>query len=213
MNEKMILCYGDSNTHGYNAGNGGRFPYESRWTGVMAAALGDGYRVAEEGLSGRTSVFEDPIHEGMSGLSCLYPIMMSHEPLDTLIVMLGTNDTKDRFGVNGAMITAGMERLLLKARTVPAWRDGKADIVLVAPSPMDPRYKEKEAGAVMGIACDQKSAELAERYRKLAKTLGCRFLDAGPIAPVHPNDYTHLTAEGHAALGKALARMILEDIR
>lgn len=209
MEEKVIVCYGDSNTHGYCAENGKRFPYHERWTGVLSDSLGPSYRVIEEGLNGRTSVFTDPIHEGMNGLTHLYPILMSHEPVDTLIVMLGTNDTKERFSVGEHMITAGLQRLLEKAVTIPAWKDGKPDIIVVAPVSIEPEYYNAECGVAMGRGCSEKSKGLAKRYRKLAEDYGFGFLDASSVASVHPNDYMHLTREGHAALGRALAEALL----
>ena len=102
--KKHIVCYGDSNTHGYCAETGGRFNEEERWTCLLQAYLGDQFLVLEEGLSGRTTCFDDPIHEGLCGLDYLYPCLMSHEPVDLLIIMLGTNDTKERFGVSPACI-------------------------------------------------------------------------------------------------------------
>ena len=92
MNQKNILCFGDSNTHGYNSKTGGRFTVEERWTKLLQRKLGDDYYVIEEGLSGRTTSFDDPVFEGLSGLNAIYPCMMTHEPLDLVIIMLGTND-------------------------------------------------------------------------------------------------------------------------
>lgn len=213
MEPRTVVCYGDSNTHGYNPEDGGRYPYEVRWTGVLASCLGGGWRVVEEGLSGRTTVFTDPIHEGMNGLTHLYPILMSHEPVDTLIVMLGTNDAKERFGVGPAMIAAGLERLLDKARQIPAWRTGCADIIITAPVPIGPAYDQAECGAAMGRGCSEKSAGLAAEYQKLAERGGFGYLDAASVASVHPRDYMHLTREGHAGIGRALAELIAARAR
>ena len=116
-----ILCLGDSNTHGYCADpndcadHGIRFNEEERWTCRLQKALGEEYLVTEEGLSCRTTVFVDPIHESMDALSVIYALLKSHEVIDLLIIMLGTNDVKERFGANAACIAAGMERLILKA--------------------------------------------------------------------------------------------------
>ena len=91
-----ILCLGDSNTHGYCADpndcadHGIRFSEEERWTCRLQKALGDEYLVTEEGLSGRTTVFVDPIHESMDALSVIYALLKSHEVIDLLIIMLGT---------------------------------------------------------------------------------------------------------------------------
>lgn len=98
-----ILCLGDSNTHGYcadpkdNADGGIRFNENERWTCRLQTALGDKYLVTEEGLSGRTTVFVDPIHESMDALSVCYALLKSHEVIDLLILMLGTNDVKEPF--------------------------------------------------------------------------------------------------------------------
>ncbi len=62
--KKRIMCYADSLTWGWvpveNAVPTHRYPYEQRWTGVMAAELGDGYEIVEEALSGRTTAVDDP---------------------------------------------------------------------------------------------------------------------------------------------------------
>ena len=124
-----ILCLGDSNTHGYcadpkdNADGGIRFNEDERWTCRLQTALGDKYLVTEEGLSGRTTVFIDPIHESMDALSVAYPLLKSHEVIDLLIIMLGTNDVKERFNANAACIGACMERLIQKCRP---WTAGAA---------------------------------------------------------------------------------------
>ena len=100
--KKHIVCFGDSNTHGYCAepadcaDGGDRFNESERWTCLLGQALGEDCLVLEEGLGGRTSVFPDPLHECMSGLDVIYSTLMSHEPVDLLIIMLGTNDTKER---------------------------------------------------------------------------------------------------------------------
>ena len=121
--KKHILCLGDSNTDGYCADpndcadHGIRFNEDERWTCRLQKALGEEYLVTEEGLSGRTTVFVDPLHESMDALSVAYALLKSHEVIDLLIIMLGTNDVKERFGANAACIGAGMERRHLRRRT------------------------------------------------------------------------------------------------
>ena len=88
--KKHILCFGDSNTHGYCADNadcldgGIRFTEEQRWARLLQNALGQDYLVIEEGLSGRTTCFDDPIHEGLNALDYIYPCLKSHEAIDLL---------------------------------------------------------------------------------------------------------------------------------
>lgn len=206
---RRVLVFGDSNTYGFNAENGGRFTEAERYPCRLQALLGPGVSVIEEGLPGRTSVFDDPINEGLCGLSYITPCMMSHMPLDTLVIMLGTNDCKERFGCTSTLIGEGLDRLVRKALATEAWR-GKPDLVLVAPPAIVPAYEQLMFGPIMGAGCALRAAGLAEEFAKVAAARGCRFLDAGqlPGAGVHPLDGMHLTREAHAALAEGLAALL-----
>lgn len=150
--KKTIICFGDSNTHGYCSATGGRFDEAKRWPCLLADRLGEDYHVVEEGLSGRTTVFDDPLFEGLSGLSAIYPCLMSHEPVDLLIIMLGTNDTKARFSCSAENIAKGLERLAVKAiSTHDAFRSCP-NILLIAPAPIDSRYSSTDVANEMGQA-------------------------------------------------------------
>ena len=140
--KKHIVCFGDSNTHGYCAdprdcADGGiRFNESERWPRRLQALLGEEYLVIEEGLSGRTTCFDDPIHEGLSGIDYITPCLKSHEAVDLLIIMLGTNDTKDRFYASAACIGIGMARLVKKAMNTECWGGKKPNVLVVAPPPI-----------------------------------------------------------------------------
>ncbi len=203
--KKTIICFGDSNTHGYCSETGGRFDDTQRYPCLLEKYLGNGYIVREEGLSGRTTVFEDPLFEGLSGLSAIFGCLMSHEPVDLLIIMLGTNDTKERFSCNAENIAKGLERLTKKAQSVTdAWRNNKPNILLVAPAPIEEGCASTFVLNEMGNGCVEKSRQLA------ANLTHCHFMDAGKIPGIHmhPNDYMHLTEESHDLLAKALAERI-----
>ena len=212
--KKHIICLGDSNTHGYCADpadcadHGTRFNEDERWTHRLQKALGHDYLVLEEGLSGRTTVFPDPLHESMPALDVAYPILMSHEPVDLLIIMLGTNDTKERLNMNAACITRGMERLIEKCKTVPCWGDHGPNILVVCPPHIGEEMESSDVMPAMGLGCAKKSRELAAAYAPMAKLQGCAFLDAEGIAEFNKVDYMHLTNRGHAQLAEALARIV-----
>lgn len=211
MGTKTIVCFGDSNTHGYNAITGGRFSEKERWTGLLAEMLGCTYRICEEGLSGRTTVFDDPLFEGLSGISCLRPCMLTHEPLDLLILMLGSNDVKERFSATPTNIAKGMERLVIKAQqTTEAWDQQTPNILIVAPPPIEEEYVNTDIGPDMGNGCARKSRALAKLYEEVARRLGCHFLDAGSIEGMQMNncDYMHLSLESHRLLAETLAARI-----
>ncbi len=209
--KKTIVCFGDSNTHGYDSSTGGRFDDKHRYPCLLADYLGKDYLVREEGLSGRTTVFDDPLFEGLNGLSVIGSTLLTHEPVDLLIIMLGTNDTKERFSVNAENIAKGLERLTKKAISVTdAWRDGKPNILLVAPPPIDKRYESTFVVNEMGRGCAEKSADLVHYYEQTAKLTGCHFMDAGQIPGIqmHPNDYMHLDEKSHDLLAHRLSEMI-----
>lgn len=212
--KKHIVCFGDSNTHGYCAepwdcaDGGNRFNENERWTCLLQKQLGEEYLVLEEGLSGRTTVFRDPLHEAMCGLDTICPCLMSQEPVDLLVVMLGTNDTKERFGANAPAIALGLERLLQKARSVPAWRDGKAQILVIAPPHIGDGMELAPGCAAMGRGCPEKSRQLAAYYEPVCRRNGCTFLDAEGIAEFNCTDCMHLTGKGHRQLAETLAALI-----
>ena len=214
--KKHILCFGDSNTHGYCAepfdcaDGGERFNEDERWTCLLGKYLGEDYLVLEEGLGGRTTVYPDPLTEGMCGLDVLFPILMSHEPIDLLIIMLGTNDTKERFAVTPECIGVGMERLINKAKTINAWKNNQPNILLIAPPHiLDEMYSGPFYG-IMGAGCAEKSRELAYFYKVVADRTHCHFLDAEGIAEFNQTDGMHLTKKGHSSLAAHLATLIPE---
>jgi len=210
--KRHILCIGDSNTHGYCAdpsdcADGGiRFNEEERWPCLLQRKLGGDYLVTEEGLSGRTTVFEDPIHESMPALPVLYPLLKSHERIDLLILMLGTNDTKERFNASSALIAQGMARLIQKAKTVDCWGDQPPRILIVAPPPIGDGFHDE----IMGNGCVEKSRGLAAWYRRIADQEGCGFLDEDGCE-FNRIDFMHLTRRGHAQLADLLHSWILGE--
>ena len=211
--KKHIVCFGDSNTHGYCADprdcadGGDRFNENERWTCMLQKALGEEYLVLEEGLSGRTTVFTDPLYESMAGLDTAYSCLMSHEPVDLMIIMLGTNDTKERFGANAAAIAVGMERLLLKCRSVPAWRGGKPNFLVVCPPPLGEGFHDE----VMGAGCVEKSVALPPYLEAVALRNGAHYLNAADCE-FNDVDFTHLSRLGHSQLAARLAPLVREHV-
>ena len=119
---KNILCFGDSNTFGTNP-SGGRWERGQRWPGILQQRLGSGFYVIEEGLGGRTAASEDFLTPDKNGSKHLPIALHSHRPLDLVVLMLGTNDMKHRFGLLPADIAQGAAQLGRMSRpmiTVPA---------------------------------------------------------------------------------------------
>lgn len=200
---KRIVCFGDSNTWGYNAETEGRYDDDVRWTKLLGKLLGEDYDVIEEGLSGRVAVVDDPLFEGLNAFNYIHPCLMSHSPLHLVIIMLGTNDTKERFNLTAANIAMGIVRLAIKAKNTPVGIDGKEPKVLViAPPPIGSEYINTEIGPPMGEKCDIKSLEIPKYLEELLKLNDIEFLDTRDKVPMNDIDYMHLTKEGHNILSK-----------
>lgn len=206
---RTVLLYGDSNTHGSmpapHLGFSGRYPRDERWATRLARMLPD-WEVIAEGHPGRTTVHDDPI-EGAhrNGLSVLPAILESHRPLDVVVVMLGTNDLKERFSVNAGDIALALERLARVILASGAGPDGGAPgVLLVAPPPI------RETGCLKGMFAGgaAKSLGLAAEIAAAARRLGVPFLDAGAVVTVSPVDGVHYDAAANPVLAEAMAAAI-----
>ena len=118
---KRVMVYGDSNSWGWMPVERGfpstRYPADVRWPGVLQAQLGDGYVVVDEALSGRTTDVQDPTvpnvtGAGLDGSAYLSPAIASHLPLDLVVIMLGTNDTKAMYDRPAFRIALGVGHLI-----------------------------------------------------------------------------------------------------
>src|SRR5262249_25611929 len=144
---RTLLCFGDSNTWGYDPESGPRterYPRDVRWPGRLARALGDEWEVIAEGLNGRTATRDDPIWEGRNGLTYLLPCLRSHAPLDLVVIYLGTNDVAERYSLPAEDVAASVGRLVKVVRTSESGPGESApDVLVVCPPPfatLDPLY-------------------------------------------------------------------------
>jgi lysophospholipase L1-like esterase len=173
----------------------------------MQAALGPDWLVIEEGLSGRTTVSDDPIEgELRNGRRYLAPCLLSHRPLDATILMLGTNDLKVRFAKPASEIAMGVRVLIEDIKSLDVGRNGRSpEILLVSPPPIREDLRGWEPVFAGGY---QKSLELAREYESVADATEVHFFDAGSVVSSTADDGFHLDLEGHAILGRAMCEQI-----
>jgi len=201
-----ILCFGDSNTWGFESGTGLRYDPSIRWPGVLQSLLGPAYTVVEEGLNGRTTVWEDPLMPGRNGKEYLLPCIESHRPFDLLVIALGTNDLKIKFSASPQDIARGIATLVKIVRAAATeWPGNAPRVLLIAPPPVGKltEFSEMFAGAA------EKSSRLSAWVERTAGELDCEFLDAASLIAADDRDGIHLNADAHKTLAEAVAQKIL----
>ncbi|MCR9213145.1 MAG: SGNH/GDSL hydrolase family protein [Proteobacteria bacterium] len=208
---RRVLCYGDSNTWGCVpivslGGAFSRYGATERWTGVAQGILGPDYTIIEEGLNGRTTVFDDPIlGADRNGRTYLEPCLQSHMPLDLVIIMLGTNDLKPRFSANAFDIAGGAAALVRMVKNRPAeWLGEVPEVLLMAP----PVLGELSALAGMFEGSGVTSKKLAPILQKTASALDVHFLNTGDHIASSPVDGVHFEQDAHQRLGELVAEKV-----
>ncbi len=212
---KNILNYGASNTWGFIPGSYDvaaqlalRYLPHERWAGVLQNELGADYHIIEEGLNGRTTQFDDIENNKpyRNGLSQLTVTLESHYPLDLIIFMLGTNDTKIQFQQSAEQIAEGMRKLVQVVKNSNKGPRGNAPkILIIAPQPM---IDIREINMQFDQQSVAKSEALAKYYEIVANQEKCEFLDAGLYVKSSMVDGVHLEKAALQTLGKIVAQKI-----
>ena len=202
VNERSILCYGDSNTWGYGPLTGVRLPRTQRWPCLLQNNLGDGYHVIAEGLNGRTTAWDEPFRAGRNGREFVLPILESHGPLGLVIIMLGTNDLKHHLNVSAHESGRGLSALIRIVQKSETGIEAQPPDVLVLAPPIFGELSELMAHHFEGG--QEKSRHLPRVYQQVCANLGCHFLDTNAVVSVGA-DGIHLDATGHRLLAEALA--------
>jgi lysophospholipase L1-like esterase len=217
---KTLVCYGDSNTWGFIPFKGKerpekevkeRYPIDVRWTGRLADLLGDGYRVVEEGLNGRTTAFNDVFGKYRNGARYLGVCLATQKPVDLLILMLGVNDTKRHLLQSSSNIARGIEKLIKIAESGDFGPEGGSpEILLISPVHAREEIMESFVRLEFDQSSIQKSHELAELYFDVARKHDCYYMNAAVYAEASKDDGLHLNEKNHRKVAEAVGVKIKE---
>ena len=217
-----ILCFGDSNTWGcipeWEASEepSERYPRGVRWTSILQRNLGSKADVVEEGMGGRTTVRElpKPGREGRYKVAKKYlPVsLLTHRPLDMIILMLGTNDVHIPICPTEEELGDGVRELIRMIDEQPkAWRDGvRPRILLVAPPHLEKAKGRTDLWLNFGEEGLRLSHLFGNAYRRVAQEMQVDFLNAGSYIGPSEADGIHLTAEAHILLGEKITDKVNE---
>lgn len=211
-----ILCYGDSNTYGYDPADGMRYPPEVRWPCVLQRLLPQD-RIVEEGCNGRTAAFTPEDEPWKDGRSYLPACLNSHKPLDLVILMLGSNDLKRVFRASPEDIAAGIHEILETIALFLKEKQGFAPrVLLIAPPVLREGIESSPASDGFDRDAIERLARLAPLFRREAETftrsglLHCDFLDASDFIETSELDSLHLMPEAHETLACVIADRVRE---
>lgn len=206
---KNILCFGDSNTWGYNPVNKMQFPVGIRWTSLLQSKLENrSINILEEGLCGRTTIFEDATRPDRKGINSLPGILSKYDQIDSVILMLGTNDCKAYNHSTPEMIAGGIDRCLdVITEYVPADK-----IIVVSPIYLGEDVWKEEYDPEFDINSVKVSKGLREAYARVARKRGVHFIAASDYVQPSLADQEHLNMNGHRILASVLNRYIVQNI-
>ena len=202
-----VLCYGDSNTWGYISGSDHqRYGENERWTRILAQKLGENFEIIEEGLNSRTLISNDtrPGKEGKNGYEYLIPCLDTHDPIDLVVVILGTNELKKTYNKTIEEIGEIFEKYFVKTilNRKSQFENKYPKLLIVAP----PIAKDNGSGKYEGAY--EKSLKFNEIYGEIAQRNNCYFVDNNSLMP--GIDGVHLTIESHKLLADKIYEKIIE---
>ena len=207
---KQILVYSDSLTWGIIPDTRERLPFHDRWPGVMETALNEAqgkYRVIENCLNGRRTVWDDPFKPGRNGLQGLEQVIEMHSPLALVILMLGTNDFQSMHPHNAWHSAQGIRRLIMAIQQAPIEPGMPVPpVLLVAPPPIQ---TPKGLIAAKFEGGDEKCTGLAQAFSQVATELSCDYFDSSTVISSSEVDGIHLDKQEHHVLGNALASKVM----
>lgn len=181
-----ILCFGDSNTYGYDPRDplGGRYPADCRWTDLLCRATG--WTVLNRGENGRQIPHTPYLREQAQRM------LKANASADLVVILLGTNDVLQ--GLTVPEITSRMELFLTDILSLCR------RVLLMVPVPLAP------GEWVTDPALMETSAELSQAYRDLARRLNIDFADTGEWNIDLCFDGVHFSPAGHRIFARQLQR-------
>ena len=200
---KKTLCFGDSNTYGFNPVNAQRYNKNTRWTGILQNLLKDKYVVVEAGCNNRTCFMDNPDGEELTGYKAIKKYL--NNETDILILALGINDLQRIYNHNEESIKIGLTKIIDIANDI----NPNLHIIILVPSIIT-------TDIYNGYFCqlfDEKSIEESKKlnniYQNIAKEKKCKVINLNDFVNVSKTDGIHYDENAHKTIAEILQNYFL----
>lgn len=203
---KNVLCFGDSNTYGFNPENGGRYDNTSRWTGILQELLKDDYNIIEEGYNARTVIFKDFGDYKTCSIDYLPDCLQKYTQTDLVIIMLGLNDFQTIFHASVDAVLMGIKTLINIIRNSEFHFN--TEILLLPPAIIGQNIQRSNFGCMFNKRSISKTIEFSKKLKLLAKDENCEYFDINRIIRTCPEDSVHIRTDAHKKIAETLSVLI-----
>uniref|UniRef100_UPI0040289DFB GDSL-type esterase/lipase family protein n=1 Tax=Candidatus Stercorousia sp. TaxID=3048886 RepID=UPI0040289DFB len=199
---KKILCFGDSNTFGYNPNNGSRYNENSRWTGILKNLCKNNYEIIEAGCNNRTAFSNNPDGIQFTGYMILPEYLKKF--YDIIILAIGINDLQKFYNPTLEEFETGIENLIKKIReSLP-----NCNIIILSPSHITENILNSNFRFMFDQTSIRKSKQITPIYEKIANEYNCKFLDLNKIVIPSEIDGLHYEVEEHKKIAQSIITLL-----
>lgn len=201
---KKILCYGDSNTFGYNPCDASRYDKHTRWTALLQNILGSEYQIIEEGMCDRTAIADNDKGFSFSAQKHFPDFMSDAKEVDILVLWIGTNDLQFKYNLSLEQIEEGLEKLIKIAQ------NSAEKIVLIPSVELSDNILNGYFRCQFDNVSVSKSKEMNKIYEKLSQIYNLEYFDVNKFVKPSATDGLHYDAEGHKIISQKLSELLLK---
>lgn len=201
---KKILCYGDSNTFGYNPCDASRYDEQTRWTALLQNILGDGYQIIEEGMCDRTGIADNDKGFLFSARKHFPKCISDAKEVDILVLWIGTNDLQFKYNLTLGQIEKGLERLIIIAQNYAK------KIVLIPSVELSEKILDGYFSYQFDNGSVSKSKKMSKIYKKLSRIYNLEYFDINKFVRPSEIDGLHYDTKGHKIIAQKLSEVFLK---
>lgn len=203
---KKIICYGDSNTFGFNPKDGSRFDENTRWTAILQKNTENEYEVINEGTCDRTGFVNNPKGFEFSAQRHFPKMLSKIDSIDILILAIGTNDLQFQYDISIGAIEKGLENLIKLAQPKAK------NIIIIPPVVLSEKVIEGYFNFQFNETSIVKSRKIGRIYRQMTNAYHCNYFDINKFTTPSDLDGLHYYENSHKIIADKLTEFIKQMV-